>query len=370
VRGFELENVNKRHLSLALSPNSVGGEGEKWCGCQVTPPGDLAVETPGARRRGLSKGESVDRLGLEFVMVTKTDKEARPKRTKRISRTGAESAPEPAAKPGADISLPTADALALIAANVAKGIDLEPRLAVDYALKLWNCAREKLAGEIKAPSPIAKAAASIAEEPAPAPKEPAPVANSPAPAPRDVETIPKSDGGSLLPAFPATLDTFLRTVVNAKTLADSTNRFRDFLRNNSVTETEANRRMAKLADEGFTDPELWKVTALEYRDWWESRESSSAGKPAENPKSAGKPAEAPMPSPKTALPTFETFLRTVVKGETDADSEKRFCAFLRSKFPESEADARLASLSKEGFKDLGSWLETSREYRDWCKSEK
>ena len=262
-------------------------------------------------------------------MVTKTKKEIRPKRTKSSSGTVAEPAPEPSAKPGADIPLPTADALALIAASVSKGIDLEPRLAVDYAFKLWKNAREKLEGEIKAPAQV------------------------------DNENLQKS-GGSPPPAFPATLDTFLRLVVNGKTLADSTKRFRDFLRNNSATENEADKRMAKLGDEGFRDSELWRVTALEYRDWRESHESPLASKSAESP----------LPPPKTSLPTFDTFLRTVVKGETNADSEKRFCAFLRSKFPEPEADEQMARLNKEGFKDIGSWLATTREYRDWCKSEK
>jgi hypothetical protein len=285
-------------------------------------------------------------------MVTKTKKDARPKRTKSSSRTVAGPALKPSTKPGADIPLPTADTLALIAANVSKGIDLEPRLAVDYALKLWKNAREKLAGEIK---------------------ERAPVSNVD-------ENIQKSDGGCLPPTFPATFDAFLRLVVNGKTPADSTKRFRDFLRHNPAAADEADKRMAKLKDEGFRDVESWQVTALEYRDWWESHESPLAAKPAEtpilpstpaeSPVLASTPAETPVPPPKTSLPTFDTFLRTVIKGETNADSEKRFCAFLRSKFPEPEADELMAKLSKGGFKDIGSWLETAREYRDWCKSEK
>ncbi|MGO8837595.1 MAG: hypothetical protein ACLQAH_16490 [Limisphaerales bacterium] len=287
------------------------------------------------RHQGLSKSASIDRLGFEIVMVTKTRKDTRPKRTKSSSRTVAEPAPEPSTKPGADVPLPTVDTLALIAANVSKGIDLEPRLAVDYAFKLWKNAREKLEGEIKEPAPV----------------------------PNDNEKIQKSDGGCLPLTFPATFDAFLRMVVNGKTPADSTKRFRDFLRHNSATEDEADKRMAKLGDEGFRNSESWQVTALEYRDWWESQESQ------ESPL-AGKPAESPMPPPKASLPTFDTFLRTVVKGETNADSEKRFCAFLRSKFPEPEADEQMAKLSKEGFKDIGSWLETARQYRDWCKSEK
>ena len=264
-------------------------------------------------------------------MVTKTRKDTRPKRTKSSSGTVAEPGPEPSAKPGAEIPLPTADALALIAANVSKGVDLEPRLAVDYAFKLWKNAREKLEGEIREPARV----------------------------PNDNGNIQKSDGGGPPPTFPATLDTFLRTVVNGKTLADSTKRFRDFLRNNSAAEDEADKRLARFAEEGFRDAGSWQVTALEYRDWWKSQESPTAGKPAESP----------VP-PKTSLPTFDTFLRTVVKGETNADSEKRFCAFLRSKFPEPEADEQMARLNKEGFKDIGSWLATTREYRDWCKSEK
>ncbi|HTY86643.1 MAG TPA: hypothetical protein VMB80_04195 [Candidatus Acidoferrum sp.] len=288
-------------------------------------------------------------------MVTKK-KEARPKRTK--SRAVAEPAPEPSPKPGAAIPLPTADTLALIAANVAKGIDLEPRLAVEYALKLWKSAQEKLGGEIKEP-------ALVSDAPAPVPKATAPV-------PKADATIRKSDGGSPLPTFPATFDAFLRLVVNGKTLADSTKRFRDFLRSNSASEAEADKRLANLAGEGFKDAKSWQVTALEYRDWWASRESPLVSQPAESPvPPAGKPAEsAAPPPPKTSLPTFETFLRTVVKGESDADSEKRFGAFLRSKYPESEADELMAKLSQEGFKDVGSWLETSREYRDWSKSEK
>ncbi len=265
-------------------------------------------------------------------MVTKTKKETQPKRTKSGSRTVAEPAPEPSTKPGADVSLPTADTLALIAANVSKGIDLEPRLAVDYAFKLWKNAREKLEGEIKERAPV----------------------------PKDNENIQKSDGGCPPPALPATFDTFLRLVVNGNTLADSTKRFRDFLRHNSATAEEADKRMARLGDEGFRDSELWRLTALEYRDWWESHE----------PPLATQSAESPPPPPKTSLPTFDTFLRTVVKGETNADSEKKFCTFLRSKFSEPEADEQMARLRKEGFKDIGSWLETTREYRDWCKSEK
>lgn len=265
-------------------------------------------------------------------MVTKTRKEARPKRTKGSSRNVAEPVPEPSTKLGADIPLPTADSLALIAANVSRGIDLEPRLAVDYAFKLWRNAQEKLEGEIKERAHV----------------------------PDDHESIQKSDGCCLPPTFPATFDTFLRTVVNCKTLADSTKRFRDFLRNNSATEDEADKRMAKMGDEGFKDSESWQLTALEYRDWSESQASPLASKPAESP----------VPPPKISLPTFDTFLSTVVKGETNADAERKFCSFLRSKFPEPEADDQMAKLRKEGFKDLGSWLETAREYRDWCKSEK
>src|SRR5208337_930324 len=227
------------------------------------------------RRQGLSKSDSLDRFGfeIEIVMVTKTKKDTRPKRAKNGSRTVAEPAPEPSTKPGADLPLPTADTLALIAANVSKGIDLEPRLAVDYAFKLWKNAREKLEAEIKERARV----------------------------PNDNENIQKSDGGCLPPTFPATFDTFLRMVVNGKTLADSTKRFRDFLRHNSATEDEADKRMARLGDEGFRDAELWQVTALEYRDWWESHESPLASKSAESP----------IPPPKTSLPTFDTFLRTV-----------------------------------------------------------
>jgi hypothetical protein len=275
-------------------------------------------------------------------MVTKTKKDIRPKRIKSSSRTVAGPVPEPPAKPVADSPLPTADTLALIAASVSKGIDVEPRLAVEYAFKLWKSAREKLEGEIKGHAPV----------------------------PDDNEKIQKGDGSCLPPAFRATFDTFLSKVVNGNTLADSTKRFRDFLRNSSATEAEADKRLAKLAEEGFRDSESWQATVLEYRGWWEFHESQLASKPAESPLLAGKSAEKPVPLPKTSLPTFDTFLRTVVKGETNADSERKFCAFLRSKFPEPEADELMSRLSKDGFKDVGSWLETTREYRDWCKSQK
>ena len=211
-------------------------------------------------------------------MVTKTKKDTRPKRTKGSSGTVAEPAPEPSTKPGADIPLPTADTLALIAANVSKGIDLEPRLVVDYAFKLWKNAREKLEGEIKERAPV-------------------PDANG---------NLQKSDEGCLPPASP-------ESVAPA------------------------------------SQPAAGPVPAI---------------------KSAEGAAQSPPPPPKTALPTFATFLRTVVKGETDADSEERFRAFLRSKFPEPQADELMAKLSKDGFKNVSSWLETTREYRDWCKSEK
>ena len=264
-------------------------------------------------------------------MVTKPRKEARPRRTK--SKAVGEAAPESSARPGADSSLPAADMLALIAANVSKGIDLEPRLAVDYAFKLWQTAREKLEGEMK----------------------------ERAPAPADAGKIQKNDGASPAPAFPATFDVFLRQVVNGPSLADSTNRFRDFLRSNSASEVEADKRLARFAEEGFPTVESWQATALEYHHWSETPVSPSTGKPAET---------AGAPAPKTALPTFETFLRTVVKGETDAESENRFRAFLRSKFPESEAEEQMTRFSTEGFKDIGTWLKISREYRDWCRSEK
>jgi hypothetical protein len=327
----------------------------------------------------LSNNDSIARFGLEIemVMVTKTKKEPRPNRTKSSSKAVAEPAPEPSTKPGADISSPTAETLAIIAANVSKGVDLDPRLAVDYAFKLWKSAREKLAGDIREPAPAPKEPAPAPKEPAPVPREPAPVPREPAPVPKEAapvpradETIPKSDGGGRLPTFPATFDTFLGMVVNGKTLADSTQRFREYLRSNSATEAEADKRLANLAGEGFKDSKSWRVTALEYREWWESHESQPAGKPAKSSVSASTPAESPVPPPKAALPTFDTFLRTVVKGDSDADSEKRFCAFLRSKFPEPQADELMARLSKEGFKDIGSWLETAREYRDWRKSEK
>ena len=335
-------------------------------------------------------------LKIELVMVTKAKKEPRPKRTRSSAKTAIEPAAETSTIPAATVSAPTAEALAVIAANVAKGTDLDPRLAVDYALKLWNSAREKLAGEIREPAPVAKEPAPVPKEPAPAPKEPPPVAKEPAPAAKEPapvakepppaakeaapaakadETIQKSDGDGRLPSFPATLDTFLGTVVNGRTLADSTKRFREFLRSNSATEAEADKRLANLADEGFKNSKSWKIIALEYREWWESHESQSARKPVESPASARKPAESPAqppppPPPKTSLPTFETFLRTVVKGETDADSEKKFGAYLRSKFPEPQADELMARLSKEGFKDVNSWLEIAREYREWSKSEK
>jgi len=255
-------------------------------------------------------------------MVTKPAKEPRPKRAKTKA----------VAQSGADHPLPTADALALIAANVSKGTDLEPRLAVDYALKLWKNSREKLESEMMGSAPV----------------------------PEKNAKTQKGDGNNLPPAFPVPFDAFLQLVVNGQTLADSTNRFRDFLRNTSANEVEADKRLAKFADEGFKDAESWQVTALEYRHWWESRELPATGKSAETHSSA----------PKTSLPTFDTFLQTVVKGENDDESKKRFHAFLCSKFPEPEADEQMARLGKEGFKDIGTWLKTSRDYRDWCKADR
>lgn len=163
-------------------------------------------------------------------------------------KTVAESAPALSTKPDDEIPLPTAEALALIAANVSRSIDLEPQLAVDYAYRLWINARANLREERKEYAHIESYRQILDEQ---------------------YRGIPSPD------AYPANFDTFLRMVVKGKTPADSTKRFRDFLRS-QFSERDAQERIGTFGKEGFKDEETWMEIALEYRDWWKAKKAEKA----------------------------------------------------------------------------------------------
>ncbi|PYJ78630.1 MAG: hypothetical protein DME22_26695, partial [Verrucomicrobia bacterium] len=89
--------------------------------------------------------------------------------------------------------------LALIAANVARGGSLKPREAIAYAAELYDEACARLEHAMKLQDAYTREASMFADIPHPE-------------------------------KFPASFDDFLRLIVRAKTPADATKRFRDFLR--------------------------------------------------------------------------------------------------------------------------------------------
>src|SRR5437016_1872330 len=95
--------------------------------------------------------------------------------------------------------LPSPETLALIGANVARGGSLKAREAVTYAAELYDEACARLEHATKLQDAYSREAAMFAGIPHPE-------------------------------KFPAPFDDFLRLIVRAKTPADATKRFRDFLR--------------------------------------------------------------------------------------------------------------------------------------------
>jgi hypothetical protein len=109
----------------------------------------------------------------------------------------------------------------------------------------------------------------------------------------EIEEIARETSKSLpMPLkFPATLDDFFRLVVNARTKADATARFRSFLSTyyfdiqhgrSPSTESEALNwtveqfECVKRGDKagGFFCDALWDRMALAYREWWDRRLSN------------------------------------------------------------------------------------------------
>ncbi len=144
--------------------------------------------------------------------------------------------------------LPSVEVLASIAAVVGKGRLAGPEFAVSYALRLWKCARAAL-GEELGEAATDKFHSEIEKE----------LWDKLPPPPQDQPTF----------------EQFLKLVVRAKTPADSTKRFRDYLRHN-VSEGEAMSRIAELKGVGFGDVFAWLDEAGAYLDWWRGQRSELA----------------------------------------------------------------------------------------------
>jgi hypothetical protein len=165
-------------------------------------------------------------------------------------------------------NLPSPETLAVIAANFAKGVNLPPAAAVDYASSLWVESCRKLY-EMRLIHECYDSAARASAD------------------------FPRPD------KFPAKLDEFLRRVVCAKTPSDSTKRFRDFLRYRversyrpehlkeaaeELGKKEIERRMDNEVDlnmtryqkRGILYEASWLSLVGDYRNWWASQKSNSA----------------------------------------------------------------------------------------------
>jgi hypothetical protein len=172
-------------------------------------------------------------------------------------------------------TLPAPQDLALIAANVARGGDVPPQAAVGYAFELWMESCRRLESAIDTQEYFASER-------------------------RKIESIPHPD------SFPATLDHFLTSIVKGRTPADSTKRFRDFLRHRviplvldgksveeppvdakeqEIVEKNLDELMAKYRRKvedggGIRLPASWFSLAADYLSWWGSEKSATAKKTA------------------------------------------------------------------------------------------
>jgi len=154
-------------------------------------------------------------------------------------------------------ALPSVEVLASIAAVVAKGTHAEPGLAVDCAFRLWKSARARLREEIQEAADDAMYEKLQAES---------------------------WDKIAQLREYPGTFAQFLKLVVKAKTPADSTKRFREYLRD-SLSEDEAVRRIGELKRVGFRDWTAWLYEAECYLHWWAGQRSELARAAAKKRKS-------------------------------------------------------------------------------------
>ncbi len=201
---------------------------------------------------------------------------------------------------------PSPETLALIAANVAKGGSLKPVEAIAYAAELYDEARAKLERAMKYQDAAAHEADAWADFPQPE-------------------------------KYPAPFGDFLRLIVNAKTPADSTKRFREFLRHRwkrfcaggnieeypkwaewteqkllaemkpeerqnpkwagvteqQIAETLLQENLEKKVLEdleehqrGVPDQYQWCLCAKDYRAWWASQRSAQAKAAAKKSKKA------------------------------------------------------------------------------------
>lgn len=185
--------------------------------------------------------------------------------------------PKPSDKPRR-WTLPTPETLAMIAATGIRDPNESAMIAVDRAYGLWSASCEKLQ--------VAEGTQAYYDQAA-----------------KFTEGIPR-------PAtFPATLAEFLALVVNAKTPADSTKRFRDFLRYRALRscqhdrsvkaarddkarkaqveklmaeygEREVSQRFAQYKADGIQFETSWDFIAQDYQSWWQGEKSAKARKSA------------------------------------------------------------------------------------------
>lgn len=147
-----------------------------------------------------------------------------------------------------DITFPSREILAVMAAIVGRGQSADAASAVDYAYNLWEQAGEKLKQEEQQPFSLEGNLELLAQE---------------------------AEGLQHPKKYPAPFTEFLKLIVRGKTVADSTKRFRDFLKSTS-NEQAADARMARCRKAGFADTASWSTMAREYRDWWRVEKSNKA----------------------------------------------------------------------------------------------
>jgi len=98
-----------------------------------------------------------------------------------------------------------------------------------------------------------------------------------------------------LDQVPATLDEFLSKIVKAKTPADGSKRFRDFLC--SVCFSDDGDPLSKAADQiqrikeadrqaGYFTQTRWEIMGGSYLEWWKNQKSSKARESAKKRKRA------------------------------------------------------------------------------------
>ncbi|MBM3882917.1 MAG: hypothetical protein FJ387_24870 [Verrucomicrobia bacterium] len=157
---------------------------------------------------------------------------------------------------------PSVECLAQLAAILSTGAQLSPTEAVERACEIWHVAREKLSDKSRAL--IMNWVRAMAPQ-------------------TQIRQL------SAPRAFPATFEEFLKIVVRAKTPADATKRFRDFLKDRVAESYEASAHspaptsiemdnealnlLEQLRRGGFSKNEFWDFLSRDYRAWWSERRS-------------------------------------------------------------------------------------------------